>query len=443
MKISNQQYLAINIPLQKIKKVLSAIIILNILLLFGTWLDNSRLAYSSSFSVNLLFAQFNFAKENVAAAWYSSMLLLVAGLIAALCFITDMQRFTKPKERILNYGWIVVSMIFILLSFDEMGSFHEMIGETTLFQKVGNNKGGGWYAFYALIGLVAVFMISFFIVKFKTNKKALLLTVLAVLLFVSNPLQEKYEMSSWRNSANPDLWRRPGFFLLLEEGSEIFASFCFLYSFTIYLIGVNNKNNNALSGQALNIILKLKSNFIFYLLGLMGFLGALMLLVKFNAWNIAGDDNGIPQNWFPGMMSFLAFLSSMYLYFFTEKQKVYSKRIYLLLAFTGLVTSVFFGSNIYGYRESLISKLPFIFLFLTTITGGVAIIKLPSSPVKIALCGWILFIVLAVFSKDFYPALYGYIAASFLLFSLFLCYQNSQEITAVTGFSIYGTFNCH
>ena len=425
----NHQELRINIPVKKINKALLRIIILNILLLFGTWLHNSRLLFSKSFSINLLLAQFNFAKENVAAAWYSSMLLLVVGLMAALCFISDMQRFTKPQDRILNYGWIVVSMIFILLSFDEMGSFHETIGETILFQKAGGNENGGWYAFYVLIGIVAVFMISFFLMKFKGNKMAFLLTVLAVLLFVSNPFQEKYEMSTWRNSANPELWRRPGFFLLLEEGSEIFASFCFLYSFTVYLIGATSNNNNALSVQTLNLVLKLKSNFIFYLLGMIGSLGALMLMVRFNAWNIAGDDKGIPQNWFPAVMSLLAFLSSMYLYFFTQKEAVYTKRIYLLLAFISLVTAVFFGSNMYGYRESLVSKMPYLFLLLTIITGAVAIIKLAGISVKITLCGWVLFIGLAMFSKDFYPALYGYIAASFLLFSLFLCYQNSQKKT--------------
>ena len=426
-KPSNQE-LRINIPVKKINKALLGIIILNILLLFGTWLNNSRLLFSKSFSINLLLAQLNFAKENVAAAWYSSMLLLVVGLMAALCFITDMQRFTKPKDRILNYGWLVVSMIFIILSFDEMGSFHETIGETILFQKAGGNENGGWYAFYVLIGIVAVFMISFFLMKFKSNKMAFLLTVLAVLLFVSNPFQEKYEMSTWRNSANPELWRRPGFFLLLEEGSEIFASFFFLYSFTVYIIGATNKNNNALSVKTLNLVLKLKSNFIFYLLGLIGLLGALMLVVRFNAWNIAGD-KGIPQNWFPAMMSLLAFLSSMYLYFFTEKEMGYRKKIYLLLAFISLVTAVFFGSNMYGYRESLVSKMPYFFLLLTIITGAVAIIKLPGASIKMALCGWILFIGLAMFSKDFYPALYGYIAASFLLVSLFLCYQNSQKKT--------------
>ena len=427
MKISNQQNLPINIPLQKIKKGLSAIIILNILLLFGTWLDNSRLAYSSSFSVNLMFAQFNFAKENVAAAWYSSMLLLVAGLIAAWCFITDKQRFTKPKDRILNYGWTVVSMIFILLSFDEMGSFHEMIGETTLFQKAGNSKGGGWYVFYALIGLVAVFMISFFIVKFKTNRKALLLTVLAVLLFASNPLQEKYEMSSWRNSANPDLWRRPGFFLLLEEGSEIFASFCFLFSFILYLMGAIEKNDKLQSAEDLQITLKMKSNFIFYFIGFIALLGFIMILVKLNAWNIAGNDNGISQNWFPSIISFLAFLFSICVFFFYKESSLNKKNIYLALIFISIITSVFFGSNIYSYRESLVSKVPYIFFLITIVTGALAVLKLPGIHVKICLLAWISFMAMSVFSKDFLPALYGYLGASFLLLSLFLSYQTHQQ----------------
>ena len=73
-----------------------------------------------------------------------------------------MKRSGNVKGRIINFGWIVMGGIFILLSFDEMGSFHEMIGSTTLFKKVGHSEMGGWYFFYALIAVVAVFMMIFF-----------------------------------------------------------------------------------------------------------------------------------------------------------------------------------------------------------------------------------------------------------------------------------------
>ena len=168
----------------------------------------------------------------------------LVGIAATVCFLIDMQRYTRLKDRILNIGWLGIITIFILLSFDEMGSFHEMIGETALFKKMGHDTGAGWVAFYALIGITGLFMIIFFILKFKTNKLALLLTVLAVLLFLSNPFQEKYEINAYRNAANPATWKRPMFFLLLEEGSEIFASFFFLYSFVIYSIAGTGSGND-------------------------------------------------------------------------------------------------------------------------------------------------------------------------------------------------------
>ena len=424
MSLPNYQSFIIDIPVKKINRVFLLIILLNILLLFGTWLDNSRVIASKSYTIQTFLAQFNFAKENVGAAWYSSMLLLLVGLMAVLCFIMDMNRFVKPTDKILNYGWLLVAMIFILLSFDEMGSFHEIIGETALFKKMGNSKSGGWYAFYALIGLVALFMISFFLMKFKDNKWAFFLTVFAVLLFVSNPFQEKYEIYTWRHSPNPRLWQRPSFFLLLEEGSEILASFCFLYSFVLYSISIPSKSAKNTLEKGLSITLKLKTNIIFYILGLIGLAGVTMLLVKFNAWHLKRGDNGIPQNWFPSIMSFVTFLYSLYLFFIAEKE---SKSFFLSIIFISLSTSIFFGCDMYEYKGSFLSKIPYLFLLLTIIAGTTALIKLRGLKARVLTAAWILFMALALFNKGFYPALFGYIASSILLITFFLYHRAMQE----------------
>jgi hypothetical protein len=85
-----------------------------------------------------------------------------------------------------------------------MGSFHEMIGESTAFKALGDGSSvSGWFVFYVVVGLAGIFMMLFFLLKFLRNKVALLFAVLGVLLFLSNPIQENYEIASFRNAANP------------------------------------------------------------------------------------------------------------------------------------------------------------------------------------------------------------------------------------------------
>jgi hypothetical protein len=128
------------------------------------------------------------------------------------------------------------------------------------------------------------------------------------------------------------------------------------------------------------------------------------------------------------MMSFLAFLFSICLYFLNNEETVSRKVAFLSLAFLSLFTSVFFGSNIYGYWFSIITKIPYLLLLLTVLVGAFAIIKLSGNLARMALAVWVLFMALSVFSKEFLPAAFGYIAASFLVLSLFLYYQNSRQL---------------
>jgi hypothetical protein len=417
----------LHVPVSKINTILKWVAVLNILFLLGTWLHHSKLIMPNKNSVQLLLVQFNFAKENVIASWYSSMLFFTSGIMAALCFWADMQRTNNNQGRMLNVGWLIIAGVFIMMSFDEMGSFHEMIGETSLFKKAGSNKRSGWYAFYALIGAVAIFMIVFFLKKFKGNKLAFFLTVLGVLLFVSNPFQEKFEIHTWRNSPDPSNWHRPAFFLLLEEGSEIFASFCFLFSFTAYAVWAA-PGNDAVAGKILRLTTALSKNFIFYLAGLGFLLGLIMLVIHLNAWNFERDDNGIPHNWQPAATSFFSFAVAIYLYFTANPQQ--KRGFYLLLAFTCLLTSIYFGANIYGYHSGSFGLLKYAMLALTVVTAIVSLMKLEGLFPRILFAGWMLLMGLSVFSSRFYPAAFGYLAVLSLLTGLFLHYQHSSRSLA-------------
>ncbi|MBL0357295.1 MAG: hypothetical protein IPP72_10610 [Chitinophagaceae bacterium] len=425
----NQQLkFGLHIPVSKIHTALKWVVVINILFLFGTWLHHSRIIMPEKKAMQILLSQFNFAKENVVASWYSSILFFISGITAATCFWADMQRTDNARGRILNFGWLVIAGIFIMLSFDEMGSFHEMIGETAAFKKAGGgSKGAGWYFFYALILAVAIFMITFFVMKFKGNKLAFVLTILGVLLFISNPFQEKFEIHTWRSSVDPSTWRRPVFFLLLEEGSEIFASFCFLYSFATYAIAAA-PGTGLLKIKTLQLESGLHKNFILYLTGFAFILGSAMLIIHLNAWNFSRDDNGIPHNWPPAATAFLGFAAGIYLYFKFHQQQQ-QRKVYLLLAICCLLISIYFGANMYGYRSGSFGKIKYAVLAITVLAGLAAVIKLngPGIYAKVLITGWVLLMGLSVFSSRFYPSAFGYLAAVSLVLGLLLHYQDKAS----------------
>ncbi len=417
----------IHFPIQKVQLLLRWVVGLNIIFLFGTWLHHSQLLMTGNRSVQILLAQFNFALENVAAAWYSSMLFFSTGQVALLCFWADMQRSGSRNERVLNFGWIVMAGIFIMLSFDEMGSFHEMIGETAVFKSTGGSEGGGWYAFYALIALVALFMITFFVMKFKQNKTALLLTIVGVLLFVSNPFQEKFEISTWRQAADPSTWRRPVFFLLLEEGSEIFASFCFLYSFLTYAVTASSGNGSPAT-RSINLKAVAGRYVIFYLGALACVLGVVMLVIHENAWNFARDDNGIPNNWPPSATAFFCAVAAGYCYVSFDEPG--QKKLYLLLAVTCLAISVYFGSNCYGYTAGIFSTVKYLLLLLSVVAAAAAMLRMERLPAKIFFAGFLLMMGASVFSHRFFPSAFGYLGMVFFLLGLYLQYADKRTRSA-------------
>lgn len=418
----NQQFkFSINIPVSRINTFLKWVVGINIFFLFGTWLHAEKIIFPTSVTAQWWLVQLNFAKENIAAAWYSSMLFFTTGIVAAVCFWADMQRTTNSTGRFLNYGWLIMASIFTMLSFDEMGSFHEMISQTPLFKKAGSGIGGGKYLFFSLVAVVAIFMVTFFVIKFKENKLALLLTVTGVLLFLSNPLQEKFEIDSYRSSPDPQNWHRPFFYLLLEEGSEIFASFCFLFSFITYAVNAGQGGKLTGGSRALKLESAISKNFIVWLAGLAALLGFTMWVIHVNAWNIPGDDNGVPQDWPPAATAFAGFIAAVYLYF---KKGIGNRYVYLLMALTAIFTSVYFGAYFYGYFQGPFVKMPYLLLAVTAITGIASVIKLQGAIAKLFFIAWVVLAALSVFEKGFLSTVYGYVACASLLIGLFMHYKS-------------------
>ncbi len=278
------------------KLIITVTVFLNLFFLGGTWLYDT-VGASTGTSTRFLLLQLDLAYENVLSAWYSSMLLLLVAIMCIFCFLIDKERFQRKVDTFINPGWIVLSLIFATLSLDELGSFHETIGDTGLFEIFG--KSEGWQVFYILIILVGIFMILFSWIRLGRMPLATAFMVVGVLLLLSNPLQENFEIESMQSSVNPSHWKRPVIYLLLEEGSEIFATICFLVSTMTYYAYLNRqiKSLNVVSSNNITFHIS-KISLLRFTISLVILLGALMAIVDRYIQRDVNNEIGIPKTGF-------------------------------------------------------------------------------------------------------------------------------------------------
>ena len=441
MAATNQLTFSINIPVSKINTVLKWVVIASIFFLIGTWVHHEQHLFVHRQTTQFLLMELNLALENVVAAWYSSMLLFLVAIMAVICYWADRQHISNSKSLILNYGWLMIAGAFFMLSFDEMGSFHETIGALAIFKKRGTDNQAGWYLFYTLGGLVVVFMIMFFQLEFRKHKKALILTIIGILLYLSNPFQERYEHYTWDLAGHHTDWHRPAYLLLIEEGSELLAAFCFLYAFTIYAISKTTINNTGTSEKSLQLDFSIpKKNFFISSFLLLISLGLLMFIIYANAWHNKADDIGKPQNWFPSIAAFFTFLICSYQAFNPGSENKKDTGIYLMTAAVSLFTSAYFGADIYNYLNGIFTWGPYLLLAFIIIAATVLLIKSGTILARIASLAWIVFIILSIFNKGYFDRpLFGFIASSCLVIALF---QNirigaKQHLTISSGRSLF------
>lgn len=312
------------------------ILAINIFLLAGTFVFNTAHAQLPPL-LFVIVRETDLASENVFAAWYSSMLLLLSAVMSIACFLIDQQAIKDTRKRLLNYGWLIYAFAFVLLSFDELGSIHEHIGNFTAFKKAGNiisdDKDSGWTLFYMVIGAASLFMLAYSIVKLNRVKWALPLWICGLMLYLSNPFQEYLEIETMRSSATDETWKRPVHLLLMEEGSELFGSLFFLIAIMLYARDhVFRKEINKIELIRLTL---------FFVLGV----AISFILVNLMFGDVKGDlQNGVPKNWITAAYAFLISICCIFVY--------YNDRIksYLLLGVLGLCLSVYFGSNRFAWH---------------------------------------------------------------------------------------------
>ncbi len=177
--------------------------------------------------VQYVLAQFNLTTENVLAAWYSSMLLLLVSFAALTGYLADRRLYSGRSRRLVAAGWYILGLAFVLMSIDELGSIHERLVTP------GASDGLRWI----LIALLPAgfFILGFLLIHLRRQPLSLLLFILGLVLAASVPIQEKIEVQLLSSGAIIS-GQRPVLGALLEEGSEIFASLLFITAFGLYAV---------------------------------------------------------------------------------------------------------------------------------------------------------------------------------------------------------------
>jgi hypothetical protein len=297
--------------------------------------------------------EFTLVTENVVAVWYSSMLLLVVTILAALCFFVNRQEAIEtasPARRRLLGGWFIIALIFALLSLDEMGSLHEGFSRIVL-----EKKGWGYDFFLAPIALIGSYLLGFGWLNFRRNRKAMILMAVGILLFLTVPLYENWEAVI----TQPHLLNLEH---TMEEGTECFGMMACICGLGAFLVKATADGKQITVPRSLAMVLALS------LVGAMAVgVGIVHFLSYYIPFGSAGIE-GLPWNWFPSAMALLTAVLC---------ERIYSLRrgvlAYRVLALLCLMVSAYFGANYDGYLyDGLLGLDKWTLLFHLTLIATVA-----------------------------------------------------------------------
>lgn len=367
--------------------------------------------------------QCNLANENNLAAWYSSMLLLFVAVFSLLCFAADVQRANSRLERFLSWGWAIFAILFWGLSLDEIGSLHEGIGLISAFHSFG---GGAWTTVLMLpICAVGLFMLAFGWMQLRRYPGALLFLVLGVALFLSVPIQERIELRVLASLTEIAPGQRPIWHILAEEGSEIFGSLSFFCAMAMYLSIAVKENTRGTHAGSLALPLVLKREPMLAGAALFVSVSGLSMFVlqwasPFFSIGEQGVD-GIPQNWFPSMLSALIALFCLQL---SQTEFALRRALSLLTAGLAILLSAYWGSNWSGYTFYA-SPSSAQFLILQggpiSVAGFAAIFLLFAirKPwCRFGVISWVVLLTIAMSAEMIYMAPLAFMAESCLLLAL-------------------------
>ncbi|MDP9439226.1 MAG: hypothetical protein M3P49_10850 [Actinomycetota bacterium] len=127
--------------------------------------------------------RFNVGEDANVPTWYSSVVLLLCSVLLAM--IAAAKRNASDRY---SLHWAFLSIIFLLLSLDEVATIHEAVGDTigSAFKLVGVKVGGLLYAAWVIPGAIFIFIVLIAYLRFLADlpKSTRRLFLVAGTLFV-------------------------------------------------------------------------------------------------------------------------------------------------------------------------------------------------------------------------------------------------------------------
>lgn len=419
---------------------LAIIFTANIFFLFGTWLFHFyyyqliAARWQEASGIKYLIRELSLATENTIATWYSSMLFLLVAIMSLICYIIQRSCKTDRQSKFISLGWLMFFLIFGLLSFDEIASIHERLGNLGALNPLGDDPPGWFYLLGIPIALVGTLMLLFCRMIIKQAPLAAGFAVTGILLFLSIPVQEFFEMEAWGAAPDKETWMRPVQFLLIEEGSEILGVSLMLLSSIVYVdrISESRKFHEVLGEE-------LKKNKRILLLSI--FTGCILLTLPMVISHFleTGGENGIVKNWFPAATAFIGTLFSIYIYYYKTVELPPSRRnIYIVLALFCLLISAYFGSDMYSHFHHLQEEWLKI-IFSSLVFPAILILAyrrlLFNGNVlgKIRIITWATLLIAALVFSNSYSAGIAYAAFSIFLYSLCIRFFFVEKVPEKTA----------
>ncbi len=288
------------------------IIIIDLFLVFVTSFHYDREALFQGWR---LLSAFNLGMEMNLAVWWSAMLQITLALICFEKYIS-----LSLDKNTVALPWILLSILFFILSFDELASVHERISDLVL------------YTLYMPVIFILANYSIFRLFREEGTKKTAVIIFAGFCFYGSVFVQELLE-----HRVDFPIWFK-GIRLAIEEGSELLGTL-------IIFIGVIQQRKEIDGNSIAKVIAKplLGSPFeLFLLVGL--FVHGLICYFIIPSLNDLAM-RGNPGAFYPALVCFILFC-----FFFWESKESESWKTYLVLALIFLFASM---SSIYDFGKLL------------------------------------------------------------------------------------------
>lgn len=170
---------------------------------------------------------FSLSEEANVPTWYSSVLLLSCALVLAFIAAAKVHEHARFRAH-----WIVLALIFVYMSIDELAQIHEWLNEIAALR---GHHGVLYFAWVVPAGiLVVVFALGYVRFLLALPRRTRLLVALAGVVYVGGAIGVELVLGKWADLHGEDNLTY-AWIDALEETMEMAGSSLFLYALLEYV----------------------------------------------------------------------------------------------------------------------------------------------------------------------------------------------------------------